>query len=79
MRRTVKTLAVAGTLAMLGIALMDSSAQACFGKKKCRKGCAPPVTVICCPPPVTTSCGGYGGGYAPGPGYGGGMGYGGGY
>jgi hypothetical protein len=77
MRGMLKKMAVVGTLAVLSVALFDSSAQACFGRKRCHRGCGRPVRVVSCAPVVAPSYGGWGGGYAYSRGYAGGMGYGG--
>jgi hypothetical protein len=62
MRRTYRTVAVAGVLAMLSVALLDSSAQACFGKKKkCNRCCVVQAQPVIHVQTVSPCCGGYGG------------------
>jgi len=73
MRRSVKTVALTGVVTMLAVAVLGSSAEACHGKKKCKRGCGRHVRVVT----VSTCCGGQGytvsgGGYA-GTSYGGGY------
>src|SRR5687767_11089554 len=54
MRRTLRTVALTGAVATLAVALMSTSAQACHGKKKCKRCGGRQVTVVGYTPTVST-------------------------